>query len=83
MFYNLNMKRMSNLYNNICDIGNIKLCFNEVYKNTRNIKKVWYMKSYRAVCIADIHKILTEKNYKVGPYTHFVIYEPKKREIVS
>lgn len=41
------------------------------------------MKSYRSVCISDIYQILKNKTYTVGPYTHFVIYEPKKREIVS
>ncbi len=77
------MKRMNNLYDNVCNIKNITSCFNEVYKNTRNVKRVWYMKSYRSVCISDIYQILKNKTYIVGPYTHFVIYEPKKREIVS
>lgn len=77
------MKRMSNLYNNICNIQNISLCYDEVKRNTRNVKRVWYLKSYKAVCISKIMETLQSKSYKVGLYTHFIIHEPKKREIVS
>ena len=77
------MKRKSNLYNNICNLQNITFCFNEVKRNTRNIKRVWYLKSYKAVCISEILQTLKNKSYTVGPYTHFIIHEPKKREIVS
>lgn len=77
------MKRMTNLYNNICNINNIIFCYNEVRRHTRNPRKVAYLRNYKSICISSIQETLLNHNYIVGPYTHFVLYEPKKRNIVS
>ena len=77
------MKRKGNLYKNIYNIANIEKAFDEVCKNTHNKKRVFDMKQYRAIYISRIYKILKEKNYNVGEYNKFIVYEPKKREIVS
>lgn len=77
------MKRMSNLYNNICKMENILDSFNEVCRNTKNKRRVENLKQYKNIYISRIHKILSTKSYVVGPYNKFIVYEPKKREIVS
>ena len=77
------MKRKSNLYNEICKFDNIESAYNEVCKNTKNEKKVANLKEYKAIYISRIYDILVNKNYVVGPYNKFIIYEPKRREIVS
>ena len=77
------MKRKSNLYNEICKFQNIESAYNEVCKNTKNKKRVSNLKEYKAIYISRIHDILVNKSYVVGPYHKFIIYEPKKREIVS
>ena len=77
------MKRASNLYKNIYDIDNIKKCFNEVCRNTKNKSKVNNYNDYRAIYINRIYNILKNKEYVVGPYNIFTIYEPKERRIVS
>lgn len=77
------MKRYSNLYKNICNIKNIESSFNEVRKNTRNERRVFNMKQYKAYYISTIYDLVTKKNYAVGPYNKFTIYEPKERLIVS
>lgn len=77
------MKRKNNLYQEICKIENIILAFNEVCRNTKNKKKVQNYKQYKSIYISRIFNVLNNKNYKVGKYNIFTIYEPKERRIVS
>ena len=77
------MKRMGNLYNNICKIENIRSCYKEVCKNTRNKTRVENLRAYKSIYISRIYNIVINKFYKVGPYNKFMIYDPKQREIVS
>lgn len=77
------MKRKGNLYKEIYKFENILQAYNEVCKNTKNKKRVANLREYKAVYITRIHDILINKNYTVGPYNKFVIFEPKRREIVS
>lgn len=77
------MKRKNNLYMNICNIDNTLAVYDEVCRNTKNKRKVFNLKSYKAIYIARIYNTLINKSYVVGPYNHFTIYEPKERHIVS
>lgn len=77
------MKRLNNLYISICNFNNIEKTFNEVCKNTKNKRRVEHFKEYKNLYISKIHNILSNKQYIVGPYNKFIIYEPKKRDIVS
>lgn len=77
------MKRKNNLYQEICKIENIISAFNEVCRNTKNKKKVQNYKQYKSIYISRIYNVLNNKNYKVGKYNVFTIYEPKERRIVS
>lgn len=77
------MKRKKNLYNSICDYNNILNSYNEVCRNTRNKRRVANLKEYKSIYISRIYDILKNKKYTVGPYNKFIIYEPKKRLIVS
>lgn len=77
------MKRKGNLYQEIYKFENIVGAFNEVCKNTKNKRRVENLKEYKSIYISRIYKILSNKNYTVGPYHKFIIYEPKKRQIVS
>lgn len=77
------MKRINNLYQNICNIENITDSFNEVCKNTKNKRKVEILKEYKSIYISRIYYTLVQKSYKVGSYNMFTLFEPKKRIIVS
>ena len=77
------MKRKNNLYQNICKISNINQVYREVCKNTRNKRKVEALRAYKSIFISKIHNILLNKQYKVGKYNKFTIYDPKERQIVS
>lgn len=77
------MKRLSNLYDNVCKFENIVSAYKEVRKNTRNERRVQNLKEYKSIYISRTYEILKNKSYVVGPYHKFIIYEPKERLIVS
>lgn len=77
------MKRKGNLYNNMCKLENIKSVMHEVCKNTKNKNKVNRFKEFETINTYRIHYTLVNRQYKVGTYHVFIIYEPKKRRIVS
>lgn len=77
------MKRLNNLYQNICNIKNINLVFNEISQKIHNTKKLEHLKDYRCLYISRIYTMLKNRNYEMEPYNVFNIYEPKKRRIVS
>ncbi len=77
------MKRKKDLYKNIYELNNIIKVFNEVCKNTKNKKKVEEYKKFKCANVYHIQKILKNKEYNVGKYYIFTIYEPKERTIVS
>lgn len=62
---------------------NIQKAFDEVYRNTKNKRKVRNYREYKCIYISRIYNILKDRRYTVGKYNVFTIYEPKERRIVS
>lgn len=77
------MKRIGNLYDEMCKFENINNVFQEVCRNTKNKQKVNKFKEYKCINIFKIYSTLKSRAYVPGPYFVFTIYEPKKRRIVS
>lgn len=77
------MKRKGNLYEDICNVNNILVAYDEVCRNTKNKVKVNTYREYKCGNVAKIYNVLTKRKYEVGPYNVFTIYEPKERRIVS
>lgn len=77
------MKRKSKLYNNLLKMENIEQAYDEVCLHTKNKRKVRNYREHRCIYISRIYKILLNRDYKVGEYNVFTIYEPKERVIVS
>lgn len=78
------MKRINNLYNNICDIYNIMDMYdNYVRKNTKNNKKLEEFNNFYSCNIKEIKEELITNNYTPGKYNVFLIREPKLRIIMS
>lgn len=77
------MRRKNHLYENTYKIENIEKVFSEITKNTKNKAKVQRFRDYKCINITRIHDVLEKREYIPGPYNRFVIYEPKKRNIVS
>lgn len=77
------VKRKQNLYQDTYKLENIMQAFDEVCKNTKNKNRVNKYKEFKCMYIYRVYIILKNKQYVVGPYNVFTIYEPKERRIVS
>ncbi len=77
------MKRFNNLYENIYKAKNIKACYYEVMRNTKNKRQVYKLQNNAENIIRTIYEELKNERYVVGKYNVFIIYEPKQRTIVS
>ncbi len=77
------MKRFKNLYENTYKTENIEACYKEVMRNTKNKRQVYRLQKNADNIIKSIYDDLKNEKYVVGKYNVFVIYEPKKRTIVS
>lgn len=77
------MKRFSNLYENLYKPENIRACYQEVVRNTKNKRQVHQLQKNADSIIKSIYEELKNEKYVVGKYNIFVIYEPKQRTIVS
>jgi len=75
------MKRINNLYNDICSINNLILADKKA--RIGKLKQLDIIKHDKAKgCnILKLHNILMEEKYKTSKYHIFTIYEGKKREI--
>ena len=77
------MKRVGHIYQKVVNIQNIECAFNEVMKTTRNKNKVILFEQYKMVYIYQIYKDMLNCTYLPSKVNEFIIYEPKKRLIVS
>ena len=77
------MKRINNLYEEIYKLENINYAYDMICSHIKNKRKIEYLKENRCIIISKIHNILKNREYEVGAYNVFTIYEPKKRRIVS
>lgn len=77
------MKRVNNIYKNICDIDNIMYCEHIVSLHTKNKRKVERYQEYYSQNIYKIKDMLESKSYIPGRYNIFFIHEPKLRLIMS
>lgn len=77
------MKRKNNLYKDICNISNITYIYGIIEKKCKNKNKLYKWESIKDVLIVRIYNDLVNKRYKCGKYHKFIIYEPKKRVIMS
>lgn len=77
------MKRVNNIYKDICDIDNIMYCEHIVSLHTKNKRKVERYQEYYSQNIYKIKDMLESKSYIPGRYNIFFIHEPKLRLIMS
>ena len=77
------MKRIGNLFNDICDIDNLLLADTKARKGKRNTRGVLNHDKEQDLNILKIHESLVNKTYKTSRYSTFKIFEPKERVISS
>ena len=75
------MKRISNLYEKICDIDNIMDMYKKI-KISNKIRKEKFDDFY-SMNVVDIYNKLISKNYIFDKYNIFTIFEPKERIIMT
>ena len=66
------MKRFSNLYENIYKPENIKACYYEVVRNTKNKRQVHQLQKNADKVIRNIYEELKNEKYVVGKYNIFL-----------
>jgi len=74
------MKRIANIYQNICSIANLELADDKARKGKEQcgIRK---HDQKRDANLAALRAMLLNKTYKAGGYDVFKIHEPKEREV--
>ncbi len=75
------MKRLSNLYSQICSIENLQLADHKARKGKAYQHSIQIHDRNKEQNILLLHDMLVNKTYKTSAYTTFKIYEPKEREI--
>lgn len=75
------MKRKGHLYDKICTYNNIDLAELKARKGKSKRDYVTKFNRNRDENIQEILNELRNKTFKTSEYSHFIIYEPKKREI--
>lgn len=75
------MKRIGNLYQQICSIENLQLADSIASKGKKNKPEVIEHGRNQERNIKDLREALINKTYKTSEYSTFPIYEPKERII--
>lgn len=75
------MKRIGNLYSQICDIGNLKLADSIARKGKLKQFGVKLHDSNKESNIIELHNTLIQEKYKTSEYSTFKIWEPKERDV--
>jgi RNA-directed DNA polymerase len=75
------MKRIGNLYGQICSVENLNLADAKARKGKAWQYGVRVHDKTRDANILSLHEMLAKKTYKTSDYTVFKIYDKKEREI--
>lgn len=75
------MKRVGNLYEEICSLENLKLADEKARKGKLRSFGLMLHDQRREANILALQKMLIDKTYRTSTYQIFKIYEPKEREI--
>jgi len=75
------MKRVNNLYQQICSLENLRLADAKASKGKSNQYGVIVHNKNKEENLLRLHEMLINKTYKTSAYTTFKVYEPKEREV--
>ena len=77
------MKRVNNLYDDICDLEKIIAMTDKVCSRTKNKNKLHNFTLYKFEHIYNIYKKLKTKNISLNNYNIFMVNDPKCRIIMA
>lgn len=75
------MKRVGNIYQQICSLENLHQADAIAQKGKKNQSGVLQHNLHREENLLSLHQMLLTKTYHTSPYTTFTIFEPKERLI--
>lgn len=75
------MKRIGNLYNQICSIENLVSADGKARKGKKDQYGVKHHEQNPEANIHALHKVLVNNTYRTSAYTTFKVYEPKERVV--
>lgn len=75
------MKRLNNLYQQICSIENLQLADAKARRGKGDQYGIQVHDRSREANIQALQRMLVEKTYRTSAYTTFKVYEPKEREV--
>lgn len=75
------MKRIGNVYNNICSIDNLNLADKKARHGKAKQRGVIDHDKRREINITTLHGLLINKAYRTSAYFTFKLFDPKEREI--
>lgn len=75
------MKRINNLYEQICSIENLQLADKKARKGKSDQYGIKVFDRDPAGNLVELQKMLTNKTYRTSEYTTFTVYEPKERVV--
>lgn len=77
------MKRISNLYEGIISLDNLRLADRNACKSKKWQNGVIAHLKNREKNILELHKVLVNREFKTSIYSNFTIFDKKEREIFS
>lgn len=75
------MKRVSNLYDKITDVNNLRAAATKAARGKRRQPGVIKYNQCPDRFLLDLNTVLINKNYRTSEYTVFKVFEPKERDV--
>lgn len=75
------MKRINNIYEQICELDNLRLADQHASKGKAKQPSVQEHRKNADANLILLHELLLSKTYCTSQYTTFKVYEPKEREV--
>ncbi len=75
------MKRLNNLYEKVCSLGNLQLADEKARKGKSDQRGIQVHDLNRDLNISRLHSMLKDRTYRTSKYKTFTIHEPKERLI--
>ncbi len=75
------MRKFIHIYDDIISTENLLYAWQEFERGKKKKSDVMEYKRYLMTNIINLHNSLKERTYTHGPYQHFIICDPKRRDI--